>query len=157
MPVIWLLGRIYKYMLIIIIALAALILSYFFLKPFIKTPQQQRKFFKRFLIITPVAVIGYWVIFYFTEYNKPESFRTSIELLEQRQDVKNKIGSYESYSYFRKDLPLNTDNPARFKLSMKGSDATIYITCEARKNKKGEWYISKIKQDSLVKTKQIPF
>lgn len=89
-------------MLIIIIALAALILSYFFLKPFIKTPQQRRIFFKRFLIITPVAVIGYWVMVYFTEYDKPESVRISIEILKQRSDIKNKIGLFESYSYFKK-------------------------------------------------------
>lgn len=138
-------------MLIAIISLVGLIISYFYLKPFAQTRDQRARLFKWILILIPVAIVGYWVVTYLNEYDKPKSVRDSIELLEQRSDILSKIGSYESYSYYDKDLPNREDNPARFKLSMKGSNATIYLSCEAKKTDSGKWLLSQIKQDSLIK------
>ena len=74
-------------------------------------------------------------------------------MLEQRPDILNKIGAYKSYSYYDKDLPKKGDDPARFKVSLKGADATIYLSCVATKAKSGTWFLAQIKQDSLVKAK----
>jgi len=106
---------------------------------------------KLFLIFSPIALIGYWVVTYFTYYDKPESFRSAIDILQQRTDIKSKIGDYQSYSYYDKDLPDTNDNPAKFKLSMTGSDAIIYLSCEVQKKAAGKWVFTKIKQDSLVR------
>jgi|GEM_PF-5976151 len=100
-----------------------------------------------------LAFTGYCIVTYFTVYKTPQSFRDSVEALKQRPDILNKIGQYESYSYYDEDLPTKEDNPARFKLSLKGSDATIYLSCVATKAKSGTWFLAQIKQDSLVKAK----
>lgn len=138
-------------MLIAVISLTALLISYFYLKPFAKTHEQRVRLFKWILVLIPVAIVGYGVVTYLTEYDKPKSVRDSIDLLEQRSDILSKIGAYESYSYYDKDLPNKEDNPARFKLSMKGSIAIIYLSCEARKTDLGKWLLTQVRQDSLVK------
>jgi hypothetical protein len=137
-------------MLIIVISLTGLLLSYFYAKPFVKTQEQKDILLRSILILIPISIVGYGIVMYYTEYDKPESFKASIKFLQQRTDIKNKIGSYESYSYLDQDLPKKEDNPARFKLSMKGSDAIIYLSCEARKNNSGSWYIVHLSQDSLI-------
>jgi hypothetical protein len=108
------------------------------------------KIFMWIFVLIPIAIVGYWAVTYFTYYDKPKSVRESIELLE-RSDIINKIGSYECYSYYDENLPDETDNPARFKLSMKGSNAIIYLSCEAKKTGSGKWILTKIEQDSLIK------
>ena len=137
-------------MLIIVVIGLSVFLSVFYLKPFTKTPEQRIKFLKLYLLIIPFAIIGYWLVTYLAKFDEPNSFSSSVDALKQRSDIKNKIGSYESYSYFDKDIPKETDNPAKFKLSIKGSKATVYLTCEAIKNKSGEWHLTKITQDSLI-------
>lgn len=139
-------------MLIIVISLLGLIITHFCLKPFITTHEMRISLFKRVLLLIPIAIVGYSIITYFMEYDKAESVRVSIGLLERNSNIKSKIGSYESYSYYDKDLPEKDANPARFKLSMKGSNAVIYLSCEAEKDDSGKWCLTQIKQDSLIRT-----
>ncbi|MDB5146196.1 MAG: hypothetical protein JWQ57_216 [Mucilaginibacter sp.] len=138
-------------MLIVIVSSFSIVLAYFFLKPYMKTSSQRKSALRIVIIIVPLAIIAYWIVTYFTYYNKPESFEKGVELLESSKDIKGKIGSYESYTYFDKDLPKKTDNPASFKVSLKGSLATIYISCKVGKDTSGNWHLLEVKQDSLSK------
>lgn len=101
------------------------------------------------LILIPASFISYWLVSYCVANNKPESLRVGIELLENNKDIIAKIGSNTSYSYYKKDEPKDTDNPASFKVSMEGYLATIYLSCTMKKNNSGEWKLVFIKQDSL--------
>ena len=139
-------------MLIAIIGSIALVMSFFFLKPYIKTSLQRSKLLKLFLILIPVAIVVCWIITYFAFYNQPESFETGITMLQNDKEIKNKIGDYESYTYFDKDLPKKTDNPALFRVSLKGSLATIYLTCKMSKDSTGKWKMVEFNQDSIKAT-----
>lgn len=116
-----------------------------------KNKSQRLSTLRLFLILVPLAIITYWVITYFTYYNKPASFENGVELLKSNKDIESKIGTYESYTYFDKDLPKKTDNPAFFKVSLKGSTATIYLSCKIKKDTSGQWHLIEVKQDSLSK------
>ena len=138
-------------MIIVIVSSISLVLAYFFIKPYMQTKSQRMTALRIVLILIPLAIIAYWLVTYFTYYNKPESFEKGVELLKNSKDIKSKIGSYESYTYFDKDLPKKTDNPAAFKVSLKGDLATIYLSCKVQEDKLGQWYLVEIKQDSLKK------
>jgi hypothetical protein len=88
---------------------------------------------------------------YVNHYSKPDSFEHGVALLRIDKGIQNKIGDFDSYTYFDKDLPNKKDNPAYFKVSLKGSIATIYLTCKMKKDTLGQWRIIEIKQDSLSK------
>lgn len=124
-------------MLIIIVSSISVVLAYFFLKPYIKNKSQRVSALRLFLILVPLAIITYWVITYFTYYNKPASFENGVELLKNNKDIESKIGTYESYTYFDKYLPKKTDNPASFKVST----ATIYLSCKIKKDTLGQWHL----------------
>jgi hypothetical protein len=138
-------------MLIVVIGFLSLIFTYFVLRPFLRTKSQRISPLGLFLIIFPLVIVAYWVFTYFTNFDEPESFTKGVELLEDDRDIRGKIGNYESYSYFEKDLPKKEDNPASFKVSLKGSAATIYISCKVKKDISGQWHLVEFKQDSLKK------
>jgi hypothetical protein len=138
-------------MLPVILTLLAITISVIFFKPYLRTPQQRRTLFKFGLILLPLSIIGYLVVTYINYDSKPDSFRRGVELLQNDKDIQSKIGIYDSYSYFDKDIPKKDDNPAKFKVELTGSLASIYLYCEVQKDTKGKWHILKVKQDSLVK------
>ncbi len=138
-------------MLPIVLTLLAIALSFAFLRPYLRKPEQRTTLLRVALILLPLAIVGYFVITYINYDSKPDAFRQGLELLQNNKDIQNKIGVYNSYSYFNKDLPKKDDNPAKFKVELTGSIATIYLYCEVQKDTKGDWHILKIKQDSLVK------
>lgn len=138
-------------MIILIVSSISLVLAYFFIKPYMRTKSQRMIGLRVVLISIPLAIIAYWIVTYFTYYSKPESFEQGVELLRNSKDIESKIGIYESYTYFDKDLPKKTDNPATFKVSLKGDLATIYLSCKVQKDKSDQWHIVEIKQDSLKK------
>ncbi|WP_170113630.1 hypothetical protein ABZR88_01000 [Mucilaginibacter yixingensis] len=65
----------------------------------------------------------------------------------------NKIGGFESFSYYEHNLPKKTDNPAYFKVSLSGPDGEIYLSCKVKKRKDGNWQLLETIQDSLVRKK----
>jgi heme/copper-type cytochrome/quinol oxidase subunit 2 len=138
-------------MLIAFILVVSIVLTYLFIRPFMKTPQQRTRMVKLFFVLIPAAIVFYLAVTYFTFNDKPASFKTGVELLQTNKYIKNKIGYYDSYSYYDKDLPKKTDNPAFFKVSLKGSSATIYLSCKIQKDTLGEWHLTEIRQDSLGK------
>ena len=62
-----------------------------------------------------------------------------------------KIGDFNSYSFKTDSLPGETDNPAKFKVMMEGSDARIYLECTMQKDKTGKWLVKELKEDSLIR------
>lgn len=138
-------------MLIVVISIFSIILTVFFLRPYMRTKSQRVRSLRWFLALIPLAIFAYWIVSYFTYYNKPESFAKGVELLQDDKGIQSKIGGYQSYSYFDKDLPKKTDNPASFKVSLKGLLATIYLSCKIKKDTSGKWHLMEIKQDSLIK------
>lgn len=83
------------------------------------------------------------------EPEQPTSFKEGVELLQNDKGILDKIGGYSSHSWKESELPKETDNPARFKVSLKGTHAKIYLTCEVQKGPSGKWVLSSVKQDSL--------
>ncbi len=128
---------------------ATIVMAYFFLKPYMQTKEQRIKALRILLILVLSSIIFYVIITYLT-YTTP-SVENGVELLEKRQDISNKIGNYQSYTYFDKDLPKKEDNPASFKVALNGSLATIYLSCKVRKDTLGVWHLIEIKEDSLKK------
>ena len=123
-----------------------LVLSYFFLRPY----KKRFNWIRLFLIFFPICVALYWGLVFFESYNKPKSFTKAIELLQKNKHILNKIGDYESYSYYDYNLPKKEDNPANIKASLKGSKAEIYLSCKIKKDASGNWNLIAIHQDSLV-------
>jgi len=139
-------------MLPVISTLLAVAISIVFLKPYLRTPERRRIFLRFGLILLPVATIGYLVVTYINYNSKPESFRNGVQLLQKNRDIQRRIGIFDSYTYFDKDLPKKTDNPALFKVSLKGSLATIYLTCKMSKDSTGKWKMVEFYQDSIKAT-----
>ena len=137
-------------MLEMIISSLSVILAYFFFKPYMKSKQQRLRALRLTLILFFLAIIAHCLINYFA-FNKPESFESGVELLKNSKAIESKIGNFESYSYFDEDLPKNNNNPASFKVSLKGPKATIYLSCRIKKDTLGKWHLIEAKQDSLVK------
>ncbi|MNI74536.1 hypothetical protein D3C73_1306260 [compost metagenome] len=126
--------------------------KYFFLKPYLsKHVYKDVYLLKVVLILMPITILFYWIITYFTIYDKPESFRKAVELLHNNETITRKIGDFESYSYYEYDLPNKSDNPANIKLSLKGYKAVTYISSEIVKDSVGKWQLIKINADSLIK------
>lgn len=96
----------------------------------------------------------YWILIYFTFDRKPDTFKNAVELLQNNKSIIEKIGDYESYSYYTYDLPREKDNPANIKASLTGSEAVIYISCKIQKDAVGKFHLVQIHQDSLVKRKR---
>jgi len=62
----------------------------------------------------------------------------------------DKIGDFESYSYFEYNMPADTTNPAIIHVEFNGSVANVFLTCKTRKDVTGQWGLTEIKQDSLI-------
>jgi len=84
---------------------------------------------------------------------KVESFREGVKLLKANKEILNKIGYVESYSVYPSWMPKETDNPASFRVSLKGDSEEIYLTCKVQKDSSGIWHLTAIHQDSLIKIK----
>lgn len=134
-------------MLYVLIGFVSIALSYFFFKPLWRRYNLK----KVFLILFPVSVLVYFAIMYFIVYSKPASFRTAVELLSNDSTMVNKIGGYESYSYFEKDMPDQKDNPAFVRFSLNGPKGELYLSCKVIRDTSGDWSLVYVKQDSLVK------
>lgn len=98
-----------------------------------------------FLMTLIIAAFGVW---YMKPY-EPESFQKGVMLLKKNKYIKSNIGSYSSHSWKHTELPEETDNPASFKVSFKGSDAEVFLTCIVSKNPNGVWKLDEIRQDSI--------
>jgi len=77
--------------------------------------------------------------------------KMGIDILQNDPKILNKIGDFESYTFDQDSLPKETDNPARFKVKLNGSAASIYLKCTMQKGKSGKWFIQELKEDSLKK------
>lgn len=122
-------------------------LSYFFFKPFWSRFNLKKILF----ILFPASILMYWLIGYFVINNEPASFKAALELLKNDSTIMNKIGGYESYSYFKKDMPNQGDNSAMVKVSLRGPVGELYLSCKLVRDTSGNWSLVQIKEDSLVK------
>ena len=137
-------------MAIAVISALALLLSYFFYRPYLKTAESRRMVLKVHLILVPIALAFYLLASYLIGQGQPSSFSEGVELLKSNKEVINKIGTYQSYTFSKTELPKKTDNPATFKVAINGTMATIYITCTMEKGTSGKWFLKNIEEDSLT-------
>jgi hypothetical protein len=138
-------------MLQIVLLFIGFSISYIFIKPFLKVKEYRNLLLKILLFLAPASLIGYGIVTYIN--HKPDSFTEGVELLKETDSISAKIGTFDSYSYYEKDLPKETDNPAKFKVSLNGDSASIYVTCVVIKNSKGKWNLKSVQQDNIVKNK----
>jgi hypothetical protein len=103
------------------------------------------------LIITPLAIVGGLFGRYMYDRGKSESFNRGIDLLKSDKKVLDQIGRFESYTVVTDSLPKETDNPAKFKVTLNGTDASIYLECVMQKDEANKWFLKDMKEDSLVK------
>jgi hypothetical protein len=137
-------------MVAIVISVLALFLSYYFYRPYLKTAESRKMVLKAHLILIPIAFAFYLLASYLIGQGQPLSFNEGVELLKNNKEVISKIGTYQSYTFSKNELPKEIDNPATFKVAMNGTTATIYLTCEMQKAASGKWFLKKIKEDSLM-------
>lgn len=134
-------------MLYLLISVILIALSYFFFKPFWSRFNLKKIFF----ILFPVSILMYWIVRSFVINNEPAPFKAALELLNNDSAIMNKIGGYESYSYFEKDMPSQGDNPAMVKVSIRGPAGELYLSCKVVRDTSGNWSLVQTKEDSLVK------
>jgi len=138
-------------MLIGAVGFISLIISWFFIKPYLRTREKRIWLLRTYLILIPIAVAGYLIVYFLNK--EPDAFNNGMELLTNNKEISAKIGSFESYTFNKTDLSKDTDNPYAFKIELTGSLASIYLSCKVLKDKSGTWHLTEIKQDSLVKAK----
>jgi hypothetical protein len=134
-----------------ILRITLLALLYFLIRPSIKTKAQRKSFLKSFIVIIPLVLVGYWMFNFYVSLQKPEAFEKGVELLKNNKDILRKTGAYQSYYYLQRDLPKKTDNPASFKVAIKGTIATAFLSCKIKKDSSGQWLWLEVKLDSLKK------
>lgn len=128
-----------------------LLISYFVLRRYFNTPQKRKNLLIFYLIITPLAIAGALFGRYMYDKDETEAFKAAVSQLKSDPKVLKQIGDYKYYSFFPALLPKETENPAKFKVSLIGSDATIYLECVMQKDKSDKWFLKEVKEDSLVK------
>ena len=126
---------------------------YFLYRPFLKTKENRLRLLKLHLILFPLAFLMYLFYLFIDRQGKVESFREGVKLLKANKEILNKIGYVESYSVYPSWMPKETDNPASFRVSLKGDSEEIYLTCKVQKDSSGIWHLTAIHQDSLIKIK----
>ena len=136
---------------IIILSVFGLVVSYYFIKPYLKLPGARKVFLRRYLVFLAIVFLVSICVKYFIIDNQPESFKQGVELLKNKKEILNKIGEYDSFTFYQDSLPKGTDNPARFKVALNGSIATIYLECTMQKDKTDKWFLKELKEDSVVK------
>jgi len=137
----------------LIIYILLLIPCYFLYRPFLKTKENRLRLLKLHLILFPLAFLMYLFYLFIDRQGKVESFREGVKLLKANKEILNKIGYVESYSVYPSWMPKETDNPASFRVSLKGDSEEIYLTCKVQKDSSGIWHLTAIHQDSLIKIK----
>ena len=109
---------------------------------------------RRFYIwLATVAAMAFFFAFgaiLYMGHEPPESFKQGVKLLKTNKFIKSKIGASNSHSWKESELPSENDNPASFKVSIHGSDATIHLSSIVRKEDSGQWKLMEIRQDSLT-------
>lgn len=136
------------------VVLFSVVLSWLFFKPYLPLLYAQKiRGFKEVLIVGGTTIVLFWIVVYFMVFSEPEALGNAAELLQKDESVMAKIGDYESYAYYKYDLPKEKDNPANIKISLNGSEATVYISCKIVKDTLGKWRLIQVHQDSLVKRK----
>ena len=138
-------------MTIIILWLFGVVVSYYFIKPYLKSPGARKVIIRLYPIFLVIVFVLTFCVKYFMIDNQPESFTQGIEFLKNKKEVLNSIGEYQSYTFYEDSLPKKSDNPAKFKVALNGSVATMYLECTMQKEKSGKWFIKELKEDSLVR------
>jgi Ca2+/Na+ antiporter len=136
-----------------IFSILGAIATYYSLKPFLKTKENRIKIIKWLLMLYLFAFLLYLLFLFIKNHNEVESFSKGVELLKANKEIINKIGSFKSYSFYGSWIPRKTDNPASFRVSLKGDSAEIYLSCTVKKDTLGVWHLVRIQQDSLIKVK----
>jgi len=134
-----------------IVEVLGLLISYYVLRQFFTTPQKRKSLLIFYLIITPLAIVAGLFGRYMYNRGKSESFNRGIELLKNDKKVLDQIGRFESYTVITDSLPKETDNPAKFKVTLNGTDGSIYLECVMQKDEGNTWFLKELKEDSLIK------
>jgi len=135
----------------VIFSILALLISFYLFRPYFESRDTGKDVFKAVLIISSIAIVGALLIKFIFYKEQPESFKIGIDLLQHDKTLLAKIGDFNSYSFKTDSLPEETDNPAKFKVMMEGSDARIYLECTMQKDKTGKWLVKELKEDSLIR------
>jgi hypothetical protein len=128
------------------------LLFYFLFRQYFEAKKIRKTIFKTYLIITPIAIVFALLVRYIYYRGQSESFKTGIDLLQKDRKILNQIGDFKSYTFEPDSLPKETDNPAKFKVALNGSNATIYLECTMKKES-NKWFVKELEEDSLVKRK----
>lgn len=136
-----------------VVYILSLIPCYFVYRPFLKTKEDRLRLLKWHLILLPLGFLMYFLVLFIARQGTVKSFREGVELLEVDQGIIKKIGNVESYSFDRSWMPKETDNPATFRVSLKGDSEEMYVSCKVQKDSSSTWHLVAIHQDSLIKIK----
>lgn len=134
---------------ILIISILGVIGLYYFYIAFFSNTIKIERLLKLTFIFSVIGIALAVFLWYLTEEQLPASFKEGVEILTGKAELTKKIGTYQSYSFKKSELPKTTDNPAIFKVSLNGTAATIYLTCKMEKGTSGKWFLRNVKEDSL--------
>ncbi|MGZ3763752.1 MAG: hypothetical protein ACXVB0_05785 [Mucilaginibacter sp.] len=109
----------------------------------------QKIFSREFIIFFAIAIPAFFAFIYFNLRN-PDFFEQGVEQLHANSYVENKIGSFNSHSYFKDRLPKNPAKQAVFQIELVSNtnNKVLYLTCKMRKIN-DSWKLVAIKQDSI--------
>lgn len=142
-------------LLFIFISIAGTAISLYFLYGAVlgKRPDGQSGFKNFVMSIAATGILCALLGWYLNRVGIPPSVNENINLILNNKMVLSKIGPYQSYSYKTNQLPAPHNNPALFKLSVRGQTHTIYLSCTMMQTPAGKWLLTAIKEDSLTRNK----
>jgi hypothetical protein len=79
---------------------------------------------------------------------QPKYFEQGVEQLHSSKYIKEKIGDFNSYSFYRDKLPENPKDQAIFQIEINSDSLKFYLTCGMKKVG-GDWKLISIRQDSV--------
>jgi hypothetical protein len=134
----------YKFLLVCVpLLLTGFIISYFFLKPYLKDKNTGLLILRWYPILALCALLLLIVASYLQK--GPDYFEEGITQLRKSEYVKSKVGDFETYTY--NNLPKET-NPVKFNIQLSGNGVDLFLTCTMRYIDK-KWKLTHIKSDSL--------
>lgn len=97
------------YLIIVVSVFGVIVLAYFFYLLF-NDSKNLKRFFKLNIVLFPIGLLLALLIWYINGKGEPDSFKAAVNIVTNKSEIINKIGTYESYSYSRTELPKETDN-----------------------------------------------
>jgi len=119
--------------------------TYTLVKPYIKSKDGRKTLLKYVLILCIIswggAALGWFLM------RQPDYFEQGIDQLHKSKYIAQKIGDFNSYSFYDRQLVKNPKNPVNFNVQINGDSLNLYLTCTMKKYK-DQWLLVYIKEDS---------